>query len=175
MMGTRRSFTLVILIASAACSPRNGDTAAAERAPLPPADCTPLETRPKNAPSQEPAFPAQTRACAAPSNVAFEVDVVASGLSHPWAVEPLPGGDLLVTERPGRLRIVSSSGTVGQPITGLPPVDARGQGGLLDVALSPSFASQPTAKPPPPIPLDVGAATPATRAPTMMASAAVPP
>jgi glucose/arabinose dehydrogenase len=49
-----------------------------------------------------------------------------------------------VTERPGRLRIVSASGTVGEPITGLPPVDARRQGGLLDVALGPGFASDRT-------------------------------
>jgi glucose/arabinose dehydrogenase len=72
------------------------------------------------------------------------VAVVASGLSHPWAVEPLPGGDFLVTERPGRLRIVSAAGAVGEPIAGLPAVDARGQGGLLDVALSPGFGSDRT-------------------------------
>jgi glucose/arabinose dehydrogenase len=104
-------------------------------------ECEPLETRAPNAPDQQPAFPGQTRACEAVSNVAFDVVVVADGLVHPWAVEPLPGGDLLVTERPGRMRIVSASGERGQPITGLPEVDAHGQGGLLDVALSPDFAS----------------------------------
>ena len=62
----------------------------------------------------------------------------------PWAVEPLPGGDLLVTEQPGRMRIVSAKGDMGQPIGGVPKVDARGQGGLLDVALSPTFASDRT-------------------------------
>jgi glucose/arabinose dehydrogenase len=103
--------------------------------------CTPLETRAANAPDQRPAFPGQTRACGSPSNVAFDVVVVARGLEHPWAVEPLPGGDLLVTERPGRLRIVSAAGQVGPPITGVPAVDADGQGGLLDVALSPAFGS----------------------------------
>src|SRR5687768_1750618 len=101
--------------------------------------CKPLETREANVPDQRPAFAGQTRACAAPSNVAFEVTVVAKGLEHPWAVEPLPGGDLLVTEKPGRLRIITAAGDVGEPIGGLPKVDARGQGGLLDVALSPSF------------------------------------
>jgi glucose/arabinose dehydrogenase len=54
-------------------------------------------------------------------------------------VEPLPSGDLLVTERPGRMRVVSATGELGEPITGLPEVDARSQGGLLDVALSPDF------------------------------------
>ncbi|HEU4829699.1 MAG TPA: PQQ-dependent sugar dehydrogenase [Gemmatimonadales bacterium] len=70
--------------------------------------------------------------------------VLARGLVHPWAVEPLPNGDLLVTERPGRLRIVTAAGQLGEPIAGLPEVDARGQGGLLDVALSPSFSSDRT-------------------------------
>jgi glucose/arabinose dehydrogenase len=76
--------------------------------------------------------------------VPFTVTVLARGLEHPWSVEPLPNGDLLVTERPGRLRIVTAAGAVGQPIGGLPRVDARSQGGLLDVALSPTFASDRT-------------------------------
>jgi glucose/arabinose dehydrogenase len=107
-------------------------------------DCTALEKRAANAPAQAPAYPGQTRACAVSENVAFEVIVLAKGLENPWAVEPLPGGDLLVTEKPGRMRVVSASGRVGQPITGLPAVDARGQGGLLDVALSPRFESDRT-------------------------------
>ena len=115
-----------------------GDTTAAAD------DCTPLETRQPNAPNQQPAFEGQTRACGVVSDVSFDVAVVARGLEHPWAVEPLPGGDLLVTERPGRLRIVTAGGQVGEPITGLPEVDARGQGGLLDVALSPGFATDRT-------------------------------
>ena len=109
-----------------------------------PANCTPLETRAANAPDQRPAFPGQTRTCGVTSNVAFDVTVVTTGLEKPWSVEPLPGGDLLVTEKPGRLRIVSAAGQKGEPITGLPAVDPRGQGGLLDVALSPSFASDRT-------------------------------
>jgi len=103
------------------------------------ADCTPLETRDPNGSGQRPAFKGQTRACAIKSNVAFEVTVLARGLEHPWSVEPLPDGDLLVTERPGRMRIVSADGRVGEPLRGLPPVDARSQGGLLDAALSPGF------------------------------------
>jgi glucose/arabinose dehydrogenase len=113
--------------------------AAAAQAP-----CDTLESRTPNAPQQRPAFPGHTRACKAASNVAFEVEVLAKGLEHPWAVEPLPGGDLLVTERPGRLRIITAGGNTGQPIQGLPKVDARGQGGLLDVALSPEFAKDRT-------------------------------
>lgn len=106
--------------------------------------CKPLETRQANVPDQRPAFSGQTRACAVRANVAFDVVVLAKGLEQPWAVEPLPGGELLVTEKPGRLRVVSAKGEVRQPVTGVPAVDDRGQGGLLDIALSPAFASDRT-------------------------------
>ena len=62
-----------------------------------------------------------------------EVEVVARGLEHPWAVAFLPGGRWLVTERAGRLRVVAPDGQVGPPVEGLPPIQAGGQGGLLDV------------------------------------------
>jgi glucose/arabinose dehydrogenase len=65
---------------------------------------------------------------------------VARGLEHPWAVAFLPDGRMLVTERPGRMRIVTPQGHIGPPLAGLPPVDARAQGGLLDVVLHPQFA-----------------------------------
>jgi aldose sugar dehydrogenase len=64
---------------------------------------------------------------------------VARGLERPWGLAFLPDGRLLVTERPGRLRIVTGGG-LSAPLAGVPAVFARGQGGLLDVALSPSFA-----------------------------------
>jgi len=66
--------------------------------------------------------------------------IVASGLSRPWALAFLPDGRMLVTERTGSLRIVAADGTISAPIAGVPAVDARGQGGLLDVALDPAFA-----------------------------------
>ena len=72
--------------------------------------------------------------------LAATVTDVARGLDHPWGVELLPDGRFLVTERPGRLRIVSAGGQLSEPLTGVPEVYARGQGGLLDVALSPGFA-----------------------------------
>jgi glucose/arabinose dehydrogenase len=106
--------------------------------------CAPLETRAPNAAGQKPAFAGQTRACAAPRSAPVGVTVLARGLDHPWAVEPLPDGALLVTERAGRLRVVSAAGAVGPPVEGLPPVVARGQGGLLDVAVSPRFDSDRT-------------------------------
>lgn len=72
------------------------------------------------------------------------VEVFADGLEHPWGAALLPDGGMLVTERPGRLRHVSDDGTVGEPIAGVPDVFAQGQGGLLDVALDPEFASNRT-------------------------------
>ncbi|MBA2350997.1 MAG: PQQ-dependent sugar dehydrogenase [Pseudomonadota bacterium] len=67
--------------------------------------------------------------------------VVAKGLEHPWGLAFLPDGRMLVTERPGLLRIVDKKGKLSEPLEGVPKVLARGQGGLLDVAVSPQFAS----------------------------------
>ena len=70
----------------------------------------------------------------------LRVTEVARGLESPWALAFLPDGRLLVTERPGRMRIVDAQGRVSEPVTGVPEVHARGQGGLLDVVLGPDFA-----------------------------------
>ena len=67
-------------------------------------------------------------------------ETVARGLVHPWALAFLPDGRMLVTERPGRLRIVGADGALSAPLAGVPAVYARGQGGLLDVAIDPDFA-----------------------------------
>ncbi|WP_404405328.1 PQQ-dependent sugar dehydrogenase [Pelagibacterium halotolerans] len=72
---------------------------------------------------------------------AVRLTTVAEGLEHPWGLAFLPEGGMLVTERPGRLRYVAADGTVSGPIAGVPQVDNRRQGGLLDVALDPDFAS----------------------------------
>ena len=71
----------------------------------------------------------------------FRVVPVATGLEHPWGMAFLPGEEVLVTERPGRLRIVRAGVLDPEPIAGVPPVYASGQGGLLDVALDPEFAA----------------------------------
>jgi glucose/arabinose dehydrogenase len=95
----------------------------------------PPTARTSNRPS--PARPA-CPACATEANLAHTV--VASGLDHPWGLALLPDGRWLVTETPGRLRIITAQGQIGEPIAGLPAVSARGQGGLLDVAVGPTFA-----------------------------------
>lgn len=89
----------------------------------------------------EPAHAQITKAPAIKTKAAVAVDTVARGLANPWGLQFLPDGRLLVTERPGRLRIVARDGTLSPPVAGVPKVAAGGQGGLLDVALSPDFAS----------------------------------
>ncbi|SFC39566.1 Glucose/arabinose dehydrogenase, beta-propeller fold [Polaromonas sp. OV174] len=67
-------------------------------------------------------------------------EIVATGLQNPWALAFLAGGRFLVTERPGRLRVVEADGKLGPPIAGLPAIASGGQGGLLDVLLDSDFA-----------------------------------
>jgi len=86
----------------------------------------------------------QTDAPAPRNTEAYQVQTVATGLEHPWAVAFLPDGRFLVTERPGRLRIVSADGKLSAPLPGVPEVWAQGQGGLLDVVLGPTFARDST-------------------------------
>jgi glucose/arabinose dehydrogenase len=88
-----------------------------------------------------PAAAEQTRAPAHRTKQAIKVETFARGLEHPWGIAFLPDGRALVTERPGRLRLIGRDGRVSAPLMGVPAVAASGQGGLLDVALSPDFAS----------------------------------
>ena len=74
----------------------------------------------------------------------LEVQTVATGLVHPWALAFLPDGKMLVTERPGRMRIVTPEGQLSPPLKGVPDVWASGQGGLLDVVTDKGFAQNKT-------------------------------
>lgn len=76
-----------------------------------------------------------------PGTAALQISTIADGLEHPWALAFLPGGDFLVSERGGALRRISADGTLSAPLDGVPQVWAHGQGGLLDLALSPDFAT----------------------------------
>lgn len=75
---------------------------------------------------------------------ALQMEVLVKNLEHPWALAFIGDGRMLVTERPGRLRLVQPDGALGPPIAGLPKVDAVGQGGLLDVVADSDFASNRT-------------------------------
>ena len=102
---------------------------------------SPVESRPPNAPEQKPAFAGQTRAPGLNSHTAGQYATLASGLEHPWGMAFLPSGEILLTERAGRLRILGKDGKLSPAVAGLPAVFAEGQGGLLGVALDPAYAA----------------------------------
>ncbi len=101
----------------------------------------PVETKPANAPDQQPAFAGQTRAPQPAETVEIETEVVAQDLPHLWAMEFLPDGRMLVNAKQGAMHIVSAEGEAGPALEGVPEVLSDGQGGLLDVALAPDFKS----------------------------------
>lgn len=86
-------------------------------------------------------FAAEQEAEPAAEKPDYKLVTVAEGLEFPWSLAFLPDGRMLVTERPGRLRIVTADGQLSPPVTGVPAVFAQRQGGLLDVVLDPKFAS----------------------------------
>lgn len=95
------------------------------------------------------ALSATTCAMAAPreldaDGIAVDVETIASGLEHPWGLEFLPEGGAIVTERPGRIRLIASDGALSEPVAGVPEVALGGEGGLLDVAIAPDFAQSGT-------------------------------
>lgn len=100
----------------------------------------PGENAPPNVPENQPAFPGQTRAPAVQTRTPLKVTEIASGFDRPWAIAFLPDRRMLVTEKPtGALYVVTSDGKRSPPVAGLPEVDGRGQGGLLDVELGPDY------------------------------------
>ena len=102
------------------------------------------ETRPPERAGERPAFAGQTRAPTTPSDVRYQVETVARGLNHPWGLAFLPDGRMLVTERPGRLRLIARS-AVSPPIAGMPKVvTGDAQLGLYGLALSPGYARDHT-------------------------------
>jgi aldose sugar dehydrogenase len=101
---------------------------------------TPVETKTPNSPEYKPAFAGQTRVGGIKTQTPYQAQVITEGLSFPWSVKCLPDGRLLVTEKEaGTLRIVTQKGQLSKPITGLPPVNSKGQGGLLAITLDPNF------------------------------------
>lgn len=88
----------------------------------------------------QPAFEGQTRIAGVKTSTAYEGKVLSDGLNSPWGITSLPDGRLLITEKEGTMRIATSQGELSEPITGLPEVDSRRQGGLLGVTLDPDFS-----------------------------------
>lgn len=142
-----KAATLSLLALCAACSREAAQSAPEANASTPAAAAAPgapLETRPPNGEDFKPAFAGQTRAPGVKSEFPIDVSVVAKDLNGAWAFEFLPDQRILVTERQGNLRIIGQDGKASAPIKGLPKVYFEGQGGLLDVAVDPQFASNRT-------------------------------
>ena len=102
------------------------------------------ETSDKNSPEYQPAFTGQTRNEGLKTKTPYQVDVINSYLRNPWGIINLPDGRFLITSKSGYFNIVSADGKTISKVEGLPKVDAKGQGGLLDVALDPDFQNNRT-------------------------------
>ena len=100
----------------------------------------PVETNPPNT-DYDPAFNGQTRIGSVETKTDFSATVITSSLTAPWGITSLPDGRLLVTEKAGQMRIVTTTGTVSDPITGIPDVNSTDQGGLLGLCIDPQFAT----------------------------------
>jgi len=103
----------------------------------------PVEKKKANS-NYKPAFKGQTRIAGVKTSTAYNVEKIADKLGKPWAVIPLPDGRLLITVKSGYMEVHAATGALVKKITGFPAVEARGQGGLLDVALDPGFATNKT-------------------------------
>lgn len=126
------------IVSLASCSVNstgNGTSTSGTDSTLPP-----VETRSPNT-SYKPAFAGQTRVPGVKTTTAYEGKVISNGLSRPWGIAALPDGRLLITQKEGTMRIATSSGQLSDPITGMPAVNASGQGGLLGVTTDPQFTT----------------------------------
>ncbi len=101
---------------------------------------SPVETEKPNA-DYKPAFAGQTRIGGVTTKTPYEAVVLTSDLKNPWGITVMPDGRFLITQKGGTMRIVTADGKAGNPITGIPEVNSRGQGGLLGLTLDPSFSS----------------------------------
>ncbi len=99
------------------------------------------ETADKHSPEYQSAFVGQTRVKGIKTSTPYQVEEINSDLGKPWGITNLPDGRLLITEKSGFMYIVSADGKMKMKVEGLPKVDAKGQGGLLDVVLDPDFAT----------------------------------
>ena len=104
---------------------------------------SPVETQNPNT-NYNPAQKGQTRVAGVKTKTTYKVDKIADKLGVPWAVVPMPGGRLLITDRRGSMQILDANGGLVRKITGFPEVDPSGQGGMLDVALDPNFNKNKT-------------------------------
>ncbi|MCP2037160.1 MULTISPECIES: PQQ-dependent sugar dehydrogenase [Chryseobacterium group] len=133
-----KTLSLLSAILLVSCSGNSKTTVAAQETSVNGTLANP-ETADKNSPEYQPAFEGQTRVQGVKTSTAYNVEVINSDLHKPWGIINLPDGRFLITSKTGHLNIVSADGKTISKVEGLPKVDAKGQGGLLDVALDPDF------------------------------------
>jgi glucose/arabinose dehydrogenase len=100
----------------------------------------PVEIQAPNS-DYKPAFKGQTRAPGVKTSTPYEAKVLTNNLKSPWGITQLPDGRFLITQKEGTMRIATSAGTLSEDITGIPPVNSAGQGGLLGITIDPQFSS----------------------------------
>ena len=130
---TRTAFLAALLCTATAAQAQQ------QAGPYQPRPGQPVEGRPANATDQTPAFPNQTRAPYTPTFNAFTVETLVDGIVDPWGLAFMPDGRMLLTERDGRIRILSD-GVLSAPVAGLPKTTRQEISGMADVILDPDFA-----------------------------------
>lgn len=133
------SVASVLLIASCGSSPSTVDNDEGSGI----VDTTKLASVETKSPNTDykPAFAGQTRIAGVKTTAAYKGTVLSNGLNRPWGITSLPDGRFLITEKGGTMRIASVDGTLSEEITGLPPVNDKGQGGLLGLTIDPDFTN----------------------------------
>ncbi|MFV0606540.1 MAG: PQQ-dependent sugar dehydrogenase [Niabella sp.] len=119
------------------CKSKKGDNTLANKDSA----YAPVETKEPNSPQYKPAFDGQTRIAGVKTQTELDVKILTDKLVNPWGMVCLPDGRFLITEKAGTMRIASGNGEVSEPITGLPPVNSGGQGGLLGINIDPDFTN----------------------------------
>ncbi len=133
LTGFAASLTLVLASCSTNTSPNGTEQVANDTS------YAPVETKSPNT-NYKPAFEGQTRIAGVKTTTPFAGVVLTDQLNRPWGITSLPDGRFLITEKGGSMRIATAAGVLSEPITGLPAVNATGQGGLLGVTIDPAFS-----------------------------------
>jgi glucose/arabinose dehydrogenase len=130
MQGAEKNFLIIVILGALLIS----GTSLAQSQSNPP-----VELGRKEAPQQTPAFPEQTRVPAVHTRSSYAVNIITDDLEFPWGLDFLPDGRMILSEKPGNIRIVTKEGKVSEPLKGVPPVRYQGSGGMFDIKLAPDF------------------------------------
>jgi glucose/arabinose dehydrogenase len=143
MNKTLRGFIPAIALILAACNsnmPNGTNDTSTSNTVAKDSTYDPVETKKANT-NYKPAFEGQTRIAGVKTSTPYEGKMLTDKLDNPWGITSLPDGRFLITEKGGTMRIATNAGVLSEPITGLPAVNASGQGGLLGLTIDPSFSS----------------------------------